>query len=121
MRIPNKLYKKSTFIDRKSLHDSEELPRFSFEDDDRPLVSTERLFDLWSGDEETAYDSGVDAIKNIFRSEQDVIVSSRCFFVHKHDQHSLQVTWDGPNDPANPLNWSQSRKWFVTMLGKSGN
>lgn len=28
----------------------------------------------------------------------------------------MQVTWDGPYDPRNPLNWSQTRKWVVTIL-----
>jgi hypothetical protein len=22
------------------------------------------------------------------------------------------VDWDGPNDPANPMNWPDSKKWF---------
>lgn len=26
------------------------------------------------------------------------------------------VTWDGPDDPANPQNWSLTRKWCVTMI-----
>ncbi|KAF8649063.1 hypothetical protein AX16_006036 [Volvariella volvacea WC 439] len=26
------------------------------------------------------------------------------------------VTWDGPNDPANPQNWSVSYKWFLTLV-----
>ncbi|KAI5476873.1 Major Facilitator Superfamily protein [Pseudohyphozyma bogoriensis] len=26
------------------------------------------------------------------------------------------VTWDGPDDPANPLNWSKRRKWIITWL-----
>lgn len=26
------------------------------------------------------------------------------------------VDWDGPNDPANPMNWSLSRKWWISML-----
>lgn len=26
------------------------------------------------------------------------------------------VTWEGPNDPENPRNWSQSRKHLITML-----
>ncbi|TKA24953.1 hypothetical protein B0A50_06051 [Salinomyces thailandicus] len=25
------------------------------------------------------------------------------------------VTWDGDNDPANPINWSQGKKFFVTF------
>ncbi|SNX84458.1 probable mfs-multidrug-resistance transporter [Melanopsichium pennsylvanicum] len=27
-----------------------------------------------------------------------------------------QVGWDGPNDPENPQNWSQSKKWRITVL-----
>ncbi|PPQ75171.1 hypothetical protein CVT26_008701 [Gymnopilus dilepis] len=26
------------------------------------------------------------------------------------------VTWDGPDDPENPQNWSIRRKWFITIL-----
>ena len=26
------------------------------------------------------------------------------------------ITWDGPADPSNPLNWSQQRKWTATLL-----
>ncbi|KAF9556864.1 MFS polyamine transporter [Agrocybe pediades] len=26
------------------------------------------------------------------------------------------VTWDGPDDPSNPQNWSTSRKWVITMV-----
>ncbi|KAG2411947.1 hypothetical protein HFD88_009503 [Aspergillus terreus] len=26
------------------------------------------------------------------------------------------VTWSGPDDPSNPLNWSRSRKWVSTLL-----
>jgi len=26
------------------------------------------------------------------------------------------VTWDSPDDPANPRNWSLRRKWFITIL-----
>jgi len=28
------------------------------------------------------------------------------------------VTWDGPDDPANPRNWSKNRKWVVTIIGE---
>jgi len=27
-----------------------------------------------------------------------------------------QITFDGPNDPCNPLNWSNKRKWVATIL-----
>jgi hypothetical protein len=26
------------------------------------------------------------------------------------------ITWDGPDDPDNPKNWSYSYKWFVTLI-----
>lgn len=29
---------------------------------------------------------------------------------------SSQVTWDGPDDPENPKNWSQARKWQATVI-----
>lgn len=28
----------------------------------------------------------------------------------------LKVTWDGPNDPDNPQNWSKSYKWLITVI-----
>lgn len=30
-----------------------------------------------------------------------------------------QVTWDGLDDPENPLNWSKRRKWTATILVSS--
>ena len=50
------------------------LPRFSFEGNDRPLASTERLFNQWSEDTETAYMPGFHAIDNALKMEQDIIV-----------------------------------------------
>lgn len=26
------------------------------------------------------------------------------------------VTWDSPNDPSNPQNWSKAYKWFLTFI-----
>ena len=26
------------------------------------------------------------------------------------------VTWDSPNDPSNPQNWSVKYKWFITFI-----
>ena len=26
------------------------------------------------------------------------------------------VTWDGPNDPSNPQNWSIKYKWLITVI-----
>ncbi|CAE6449493.1 unnamed protein product [Rhizoctonia solani] len=30
---------------------------------------------------------------------------------------SFLVQWDGPNDPANPKNWSRPFRWYITALG----
>jgi DHA1 family multidrug resistance protein-like MFS transporter len=29
---------------------------------------------------------------------------------------NMIVTWDSPNDPSNPQNWSIKYKWFVTVV-----
>ncbi|GAA5828189.1 hypothetical protein JCM11251_002628 [Rhodosporidiobolus azoricus] len=29
----------------------------------------------------------------------------------------IWVEWDGPSDPANPLNWSRRRKWAISSVG----
>ncbi|GAA5972660.1 hypothetical protein JCM11641_002963 [Rhodosporidiobolus odoratus] len=29
----------------------------------------------------------------------------------------IWVEWDGPEDPANPLNWSKRRKWLMSAVG----
>ncbi|BGO94746.1 hypothetical protein NBRC10512_007307 [Rhodotorula toruloides] len=29
----------------------------------------------------------------------------------------IWVDWDGPDDPANPLNWSRRRKWIISSVG----
>jgi hypothetical protein len=34
--------------------------------------------------------------------------------------HTILVSWDGPSDPKNPYNWSQSRKWATTILTSLG-
>ncbi|KAK2462835.1 hypothetical protein APHAL10511_005147 [Amanita phalloides] len=34
---------------------------------------------------------------------------------HKHKKSRL-VSWDGPNDPENPMNWSNGYKWWVTTV-----
>lgn len=38
--------------------------------------------------------------------------NSRIYVANVH----AKVTWDGPNDPANPKNWTYRRKWTVTIV-----
>ncbi|GAB1740183.1 hypothetical protein NU219Hw_g5300t1 [Hortaea werneckii] len=37
----------------------------------------------------------------------------------KEKKDSNLVTWDGPDDPANPKNWSTERKWAATLVVSS--
>jgi len=37
----------------------------------------------------------------------------------KKDQDPNLVAWDGPDDPANPKNWSMKRKWAATVIVSS--
>lgn len=34
----------------------------------------------------------------------------------KADPDPNMVTWDGPDDPTNPQNWSTGYKWFITIV-----
>ncbi|KAI0295149.1 major facilitator superfamily domain-containing protein [Multifurca ochricompacta] len=37
-------------------------------------------------------------------------------FLPKPNTDPNLVTWDGPNDPANPQNWSSLYKWWLTIV-----
>ena len=77
------------------------LPRWSFERSDHSILSTERLFRQWnqSDDQNTRYDAG-----HLIEEEDSIKL------------REVIVTWDGPNDPSNPLNWSNRQKWITTIL-----
>lgn len=74
MNLKNKFLTRNS-VDEESARDSVALPRFSFEGDDRPLVSTERLFREW--DEDTEYDPGCHNVNTIITKEQDIIVCTQ--------------------------------------------
>ncbi|OAL01894.1 MFS multidrug transporter-like protein [Phaeosphaeriaceae sp. SRC1lsM3a] len=97
MHLKDKFLRRPS-VEEEPSRDSLALPRFSFESDERPLVSTERLFRQWQ-EEETSYEPDYGCVERGLRKEEDII-----------------ITWDGPHDPRNPLNWSQKRKWVVTIL-----
>lgn len=83
---------------------------------------------------------GPDAVPNPLRHsfidtelEKEVIREEKCMetyggddphdpSVNKRDptpsegSNPLKVTWDGPNDPDNPQNWSKSYKWLITVV-----
>ncbi|KAH7007171.1 putative MFS multidrug transporter [Ilyonectria destructans] len=37
--------------------------------------------------------------------------------VPSHPQETRVLEWEGPDDPGNPFNWPQRKKWLVTGLG----
>ncbi|KAI9325548.1 putative MFS multidrug transporter [Zopfochytrium polystomum] len=34
----------------------------------------------------------------------------------QESKDSVQVDWDGPNDPENPKNWPKGRRWLITVV-----
>ncbi len=49
------------------------------------------------------------------------VIYSRLPSVVNHISHTAyvdpnMVTWDGPDDPQNPQNWPDSKKWVVTIV-----
>jgi len=72
MNFKSRLLKRPS-VDGEVSRDSVALPRFTFESDNRPLVSTERLFQQWQ-DEETQYQPDHMDIDPALRKEQDIIV-----------------------------------------------
>jgi hypothetical protein len=75
MTLKDRLLRRSSVGDG-DVSDSLALPRFPFEteDDNRPLVSTERLFRQWQ-EEDTQYDPGNGDAEIGARKEEEIIVS----------------------------------------------
>ncbi|KAL1900811.1 hypothetical protein Cpir12675_000684 [Ceratocystis pirilliformis] len=49
--------------------------------------------------------------------QDPVMVSPETETEPKGDHSLIIVTWDGPNDPQDPFNWSPRKKWLATGLG----
>lgn len=66
---------------------------------------------------ETSAIESPDISLNLSKVEQDSCFSS---FEEKGPPHNegskYVVDFDGPDDPENPLNWSQTRKWCLVGL-----
>ncbi|SCZ90260.1 BZ3500_MvSof-1268-A1-R1_Chr1-3g01876 [Microbotryum saponariae] len=51
---------------------------------------------------------------------QDTLVLDESLVVHDHNLQQKEVFWvgwDGPDDPANPRNWTNRRKWLLSSSG----
>jgi hypothetical protein len=76
---PREILSLKPFSKNDGTRDSLALPRFSFESDDHPLVSTDRLFRQWQ-DEETQYHPNPTDLRPHEMEEQDIIVSTATRF-----------------------------------------
>ena len=70
---------KDTLLGRSSADDGSSrnslaLSRFSFEGDDRSLLSIERLFRQWQQDKESGYEAGRENMEEDSRKDDEIIV-----------------------------------------------
>lgn len=61
-------------VDDRSARESLALPKFSFEGDDHPLVSTERLFRQWQQEENSGYEAGHEIMEEGLRKGEEIVV-----------------------------------------------
>jgi hypothetical protein len=75
-------------------------PSTNFVDRDleQEISRDENRFEAYGGDDPHEPEKGKDA--SPITSQEDLNI----------------VTWDGPDDPTNPQNWSKLYKWFITVL-----
>ncbi|KZF20456.1 MFS multidrug transporter-like protein [Xylona heveae TC161] len=72
-----------------------------------------------SSDDET-----VDEVRDGIRDERDVeagpkSLEKKATSKSDKDRDPNLVTWDGPNDPSNPKNWTIKKKWAATFVVSS--
>lgn len=46
------------------------------------------------------------------KEKEDVLRLER----EKEEHDPNLITWDGPDDPDNPMNWGTKKKWFITVI-----
>jgi hypothetical protein len=61
-----------------------------------------------------ASDEPLSKVPNDDKTQSDVAASSQ-EVLQTEDTRDF-VTWDGPDDPENPKNWSYAYKWWVTGI-----
>jgi hypothetical protein len=42
------------------------------------------------------------------------------YYIRQKKLNLIEVSWDSPSDPTNPLNWSQKAKWATAILTSLG-
>lgn len=53
------------------------------------------------------------------KEEDPNLVNSLLHVYFNSPAKQIKVTWDSPDDPTNPLNWTRSRKWAATLIVSS--
>jgi hypothetical protein len=48
----------------------------------------------------------------------EALEKSKSRMSRKSERDPNLVAWDGPDDKANPKNWSSGRKWAATFVGR---
>jgi hypothetical protein len=105
------------------------------EEEERESGETEDHADL-SGNESTTEepgaekessreDDGGDEVRDAPASEKDLEAGNLEKAKSTNSKRSRTrdpnlVTWDAPDDPANPKNWTLGRKWAATLVGENG-
>jgi hypothetical protein len=65
---------------------------------------------------------GIEDIRDRDMSSKEELERKRSLRSLRRERSSRDpnlVTWDGPDDPKNPKNWSTGRKWAATLIGMS--
>ncbi|GAA5866346.1 hypothetical protein JCM3774_006624 [Rhodotorula dairenensis] len=58
-----------------------------------------------------------DLVKTTSRQSHLSVVDPERRALEEAPPDVIWVEWDGPDDPANPLNWSRRRKWLISWVG----
>ncbi|KAJ7847612.1 MFS general substrate transporter [Mycena olivaceomarginata] len=58
------------------------------------------------------------AVEDVEKAAPDIntVHTSSTATIHVNDPEQVIVSWDGPEDPENPRNWSNHRRWTVTVV-----
>lgn len=93
-----------------------------FEEPESPKTTSA----IWTSPSQTAVNTAVPSrAPSIHTSDEDGIediidiekrISKALEVLACADPVTHIVSWDGPDDPQNPMNFSRSRKWTITMV-----
>lgn len=56
------------------------------------------------------------SIKDSEKGQGEPVTRRQSVFALEPEDDEYLVDWEGPDDPANPLNWSTRKTWSVTAI-----